>query len=198
VSIRIPGEEKYWTTVLDRSFGEMTAEDLVLLDFDGNVLDGGNEISPGIGFHAGIYRLRPDVNAIVHTHAFWITAQSVFGRPPRVHNNLGTFFHARTAVAPDDDIESIAPALKHDDVAIIIPWHGAITIGPDIARAASLQFLLEQTCRLDVTLEPTGAQPMPDDHRDAIAALVQTTSYLDLTWEYLRRQAGRAQGYATV
>lgn len=116
--------------------------------------------------------------------------------PIHSESSLSAFFYGRTAVAPDDDIESIAPALKSEDVAIVIPWHGAITVGKDIAEAAALHFLLDYACRLDVTLEPTGAAEMPDEARQAIEVMLAETTFLDLTWEHLRRQVARPAALA--
>ena len=193
VSIRVPGEERYWVNVLDRSFEEMTLDDIIMLDFEGNVIEAGRTVSPGIGFHPGIYRLRPDTaGAVVHTHGYWITAQSAFNRPPRTFHNLATYFHGRTAVAPDDEIESIAPALKDEDVAIVIPWHGAITIGSDIGEAAALHVTFDYVARLDVQMAGTDAEPMPDEHGRAIQKLLGKANYLELTWDLMRRKAERA------
>lgn len=192
VSVRVPGEDLYWVNVLDRSFEEMTLDDIVLLDFEGNVVEAARTISPGIGFHPGIYRLRLDAGAVVHTHGYWVTAQSAFNRPPRTWHNLATYFHGRTAVAPDDDIESIAPALGDEDIAIVIPWHGAITIGSDIGEAAALHVTFDYVCRLDVTLAAAQAEPMPEEHGRAIQALLGKANYLELTWDLMRRKAARA------
>ena len=192
VSVRVPGEDLYWVNVLDRSFEEMTLDDIVLLDFEGNVIEAGRTISPGIGFHPGIYRLRQEAGAVVHTHGYWVTAQSAFNRPPRAWHNLATYFHERTAVAPDDDIESIAPALGDDDIAIVIPWHGAITIGRDVGEAAALHVTFDYVCRLDVTLASSSAEPMPDEHGRAIQKLLGKANYLELTWDLMRRKAARA------
>lgn len=192
VSVRVPGQDCYWVNALDRAFGEMTLNDIVLADFDNNVLEADRIISVGIGFHPGIYKLRPDVGAIVHTHGYWVTAQSAFGRPPLSWHNLSTYFHGRTAVAPDDEIEAIAPAMKDDDIAIVIPWHGAITMGPDIGSAAARHATFDYACRLDVTLSATSAQPMPDDHLDAIKRLLTKTNYHELTWDLMQRRAADA------
>lgn len=192
VSVRVPGEDCYWVNVLDRSFSELTQEDVVLLDFDGNMLREARTISPGIGFHPGIYRQRPDVGAIVHTHGYWITAQSAFNRPPRIWHNLSTYFRDRTAVAPDDDIASIAPALSAEDIAIVIPWHGAITIGSDIGQAAALHVTFDYACRLDVTLEGSSAEPMPDEHASGVQELLGQADYLEHTWDLMQRKAARA------
>jgi ribulose-5-phosphate 4-epimerase/fuculose-1-phosphate aldolase len=190
VSIRVPGQERYWTNRLSKTFEEMALEDIVLLDFDGQSADPDVIVSPGIDFHHGIYQLRPDVNAIVHTHGFWITAQSAFGREPRMLHNLATYFHGRTAIAPDDDIASIAPALKDGDVAIIIPWHGSITLGADIQIAAGLHSTLDYAARLDVTVPDTAPQ-MPDDHIETVQGLLAKANYLNLTWDLLLRKAAR-------
>ena len=191
VSVRVPGEELYWSNALDKTFEEMTVDDMLLIDFDGKLVNSARDISPGIGFHQGIYKLRPDVGAVVHTHGFWITAQSAMARVPRNLHNMSTYFHKRTAIAPDDEIESIAPAMKDDDVAIIIPWHGSITLGADIVDAAALHVTLDYCCRLDVTV-PETAPLMPDDHAVAIQKLLKRANYLSKTWDLMCRRAKRA------
>lgn len=191
VSIRIPGEELYWTNKLNKTFEEMQLDDIVLLDFQGQSADPDVVVSPGIDFHHGIYQLRPDVNAIVHTHGFWITAQAALGREPRMLHNMATYFRGRTAIAPDDDIASIAPAMKDGDVAIIVPWHGSITLGENIAIASALHSTLDYVARLDVTA-PVDAPEMPEEHADAVQTLLAKADYLNLTWDLLQRKAARA------
>lgn len=193
VSVRVPGEELYWTNKLAKTFEEMQLDDIVLLDFEGKSVDPEVVVSPGIDFHHGIYQLRPDVGAIVHTHGYWITAQSAYGREPRVLHNMSTYFHGRTAVAPDDEIAAIAPALKDEDVAIIIPWHGAITLGPSIVEAAALHVTFDYCARLDVTLAGDQNVPtMPDDHAKTVQGLLAKANYLKLTWDLMGRKAERA------
>lgn len=187
VSARVPGQELYWTNVLDRAFEEMTIDDIVLLDFSGDVVESGRGVSPGIDFHQGIYRTRDDLKAVVHTHGFWVTAQSAFNRPPKMWHNLSTYFYQRTAVAPDDSLESIAAALGDDDIAIVIPWHGAITVGVDLAEATALHVTFDYACRLDVTMAETGAEPMPDASCRKMRKLVQSADYLRLTYDLLVR-----------
>jgi len=189
VSVRVPGRREYWTNVLDKCFEEMELEDIVALDFEGNQIAGDRTISPGIGFHHGIYKHRPDVNAVVHTHGFWVTAQSAFARPPKMWHNLCTYFWGKTAIAPDDTIEAIAPALRPQDVAIIIPWHGAITVGRDIGDAAALHATFAYASRLDVSLSATSAEPMPESQCAHMRALVEKANYLRLTWELMKRQS---------
>lgn len=187
VSVRIPGKELYYTNAFDKCFEEMRLEDILLLDFQGNVLESSRPVSEGLTFHHGIYKQRPDAGAIVHSHGFWLTAQSAFGRPLRMFHNLATFFYERTCVSPNDDFAAIGPALRPTDVAIIIPWHGAITVGKDIAEAAALHVTMDYAARLDVTL-PADTPIMPHDMCFEMRAVVERGGYLGLTWELIRRK----------
>jgi L-fuculose-phosphate aldolase len=138
-------------------------------------------------FHHGIYKQRPDVHAIVHTHGFWLTAQSAFGRPVRTLHNLTTYFHGRTCISTSDDFTAIGPALADDDVAIIIPWHGAITVGKDLGDAAALHVTLDYAARLDVTM-PATTPEMPEAVREELARVLRRANYLDLTWNLIKRK----------
>ena len=127
------------------------------------------------------------VQAIVHTHGFWLTAQSAFGRPVRNLHNLCTYFDQRTCVSPSDDFSAIGPALKDSDIAIIIPWHGAITFGASLAAASALHVTLDYAARLDVTL-PADAPQMPEHLCAEMKAVLARANYLDVTWDLIRRK----------
>lgn len=192
VSMRVPGEDAYWTNILDKTLEELTPDDMVKLNFDGEILSEGDVVSPGIDFHHGIYKLRPDVNAIVHTHGFWNTALAAMARPPKMWQNLCTYFYERCAISPDDTIAKIGPTLGKDNVAILIPWHGAITVAPHLGRAAALMVTLEYAAELDVRLSATDAQPMPQDRCEDLRNLVESADYLERTWHLMVRKARRA------
>ncbi|CAB4934025.1 unannotated protein [freshwater metagenome] len=191
VSLRVPGEDAYFCNTFDRTLSEVTTDDVVKVAFDGSVLTPGRYVSLGLTFHTGIYQLRPDVNAIVHTHGYWITTQAAFARPPLMWHNLATFFHDDCAMVEDDSFEAIAPALGTKST-ILIPWHGAITVADTLSTAAGLHHTLEYICRLDVQLANTGAQPMPPDMVLKMRELVTRAGYLEETWQLLRRAGHRA------
>ena len=187
VSIRVPGENLFYINVFDRTFEEMRLQDIALLDLDGNVLECESHVSKGLTFHHGIYRQRPDVGAIMHTHGFWMTAQSALGRPVRCLHNLTTYFDGRTCVSPSDDFAAVGPALRPGDVAIVIPWHGVITVGHDIGEAAALHVTYDYAARMDLTL-PADTPVMPQAWRDQVVSVLKGTDYLELTWGVIRRK----------
>jgi len=187
VSMRVPGKRMFYINAFDRTFEEMRLQDIALLDFDGNVLECETMVSLGQTFHHGIFKQREDVNAIVHTHGFWATAQSASGRPVRNLHNLCTYFDKRTCVSPSDDFSAIGPALKDHDIAIIIPWHGAITFGKDLATASALHVTFDYAARLDVTL-PTETPVMPEHLVSEMQSVLARANYLDVTWDLIRRK----------
>jgi L-fuculose-phosphate aldolase len=193
VSIRVPGEDKLWINAFDRTLGEVTPDDIMMIDFDGNLLEGDREISVGYEFHPGIYGQREDVNAIVHTHGFWVSALGSMARPLKVRHNISCLFHDNQTMSPDDSFASIGPAIGDNDM-ILIPWHGAITVGRNIDRAAALHATLEEMAKLDITLEPTGAPELPEEMRGHLRELVDDTAgNLEQTWALMRREVARAE-----
>ncbi|HET6966693.1 MAG TPA: class II aldolase/adducin family protein, partial [Ornithinibacter sp.] len=87
VSVRVPGRRLYAVTPSNYSYDRMRVEDVCIVDFDGtHVPDddrAGASLAPSIecGMHANIYRARPDVHAIVHTHQPYASALAVLRRP---------------------------------------------------------------------------------------------------------------------
>ena len=191
VSIRDPERREFWINSFDKTLGEMTADDVVKLDHDGNNVLNDREVSLGYEFHAGIYDQRQDVNAIVHTHGFWVTALASLARPLKMRHNLCTLFHEEQVMSPDDSFASIGAALGQAST-IIIPWHGAITVDRSIGRAAALHATLEDMAKLDVTLEGTEAPELPEEIRPKLRKLVdEMAGYLEQTWDLMQRQAER-------
>ena len=193
VSVRDPERREFWVNSFDRTLGEMTTADVVKLDHDGNNVLNDRIVSPGWEFHAGIYDQRPDVNAIVHTHGFWVQALASLARPLKMRHNLCTLFHDAQVMSPNDTFDAIGPALG-DNSTIIIPWHGAITVDRNIGRAAALHATLEAMAELDVRLEGTNAPELPEDRRGRLRQLVdETAGYLEQTWDLMQRQAAEHQ-----
>lgn len=189
VSVRAPGEDALWINAFDRTLGEVGRDDVMKIDFEGNLLEGNRFISPGWEFHAGIYGQRPDVNSIVHTHSFWICALASMARPLKMRHNLCTLFYQDQVMSPDDDFESIGPVIG-DCSTVLIPWHGGITVGRSLPRAAALHVTLDGMARLDVTLEPSGAPELPEEARLPMRKLIdEVAGYLEQTWDLMVRQA---------
>src|SRR4030065_420404 len=62
-------------------YPDLTPESMVVLDLDGNIVEGTLKPSSDTATHLYIYRQRPDVNGIVHTHSPFATAFAAVGKP---------------------------------------------------------------------------------------------------------------------
>ena len=74
ISARVPDEDQhYLINPFGPMFDEMTASNLIKVDFDGNVLDGSGEDYNEAGhlIHTAVLKARPDVNFVLHTHSCW-------------------------------------------------------------------------------------------------------------------------------
>ncbi|MCX6085120.1 MAG: class II aldolase/adducin family protein [Caldiserica bacterium] len=132
--------------------GFMNVNNLVVVDIDGNKLLGNGKPSSEGKMHYEIYKLRPDVQAIVHAHppfavAFALAHQDLpddilpecsilLGRVPCLpYVTPSTIELAR----------EVAQGLAHRNAAFMAN-HGVITVGADLEEAYNRMELLEQTC----------------------------------------------------
>src|SRR5262245_35438483 len=81
VSMRIPGTNRVAAGPGDVSRGIVTADDVIIVDLDSNQLEGKRKKPSETEIHTGIYRGRPDVMAILHTHPVYSTVFSITGKP---------------------------------------------------------------------------------------------------------------------
>ncbi len=188
VSLRADDGGSYWVNRVDREFAEIDGSDVVGVDIEtGDVISGESLPSPGVSFHNAIYRARPDVGAIVHSHAEWITTLTALRRPLRMLNVKSTYFLGDDlVVSRDDELDSVAPSLGAAS-ALLIPYHGGITVGADLPRAAALHVTLEEAARVDCHLEGTGVEPMAEQEARKIRSIMESADYLALTWDLLER-----------
>ena len=68
LSMRLPGKDLVLIKASGVSFRDMSIEDVIVVDLEGNIVEGDKKPSKEIRFHLGIYRVRPDVGAVLHTH----------------------------------------------------------------------------------------------------------------------------------
>lgn len=134
-------------------YEEMTAEDIVILDLDGNVLVGRNSPSSEWRMHSEVYRADARVNAIVHTHSPYATAFAINRmRIPAVLYEMVFFLGGDIPVAegavpgtPEVGIHCV-PALK-DRYGCLMANHGALAVGDTLERAYTRAVYIEDAAK---------------------------------------------------
>ena len=155
VSCRVPGEEAMLIKGSGSAFRNMTEEDVVKVDLDGNVLEGTKAVSKEWQFHAGIYKERPEVNAVIHVHPPYATAVAAnYDKLPLVTNHAKIYLKKVPTVdkAPSgsDKLAELAVAEFEDTdvVSILLREHGTITVGDSFDSAFNLTEMVEDTAEI--------------------------------------------------
>lgn len=155
VSVRIPGRRLYAVTPSNYDYDQMRVEDICIVDFDGkHVPDpGGTGLAPSIecGMHANVYRERPDVHAIVHTHQPYASALAYLRKEiPALTDEQVRFLGRKVAIidyAPAGTgflAKNVQKKVAGGDNAFIIANHGIVALGTDPDRAVFNMALLEK------------------------------------------------------
>src|SRR3954451_16731677 len=155
VSVRIPGQRLYAVTPSNYDYAKMRVEDICIVDFEGkHVPDpGGSGLAPSIecGMHANVYRERPDVNAIVHTHQPYASALAFLRKEiPALTDEQVRFLGRRVAIvdyAPAGTgflARNVQKKVAGGDNAFIIANHGIVALGTAPDRAVFNMALLEK------------------------------------------------------
>ncbi|WP_280483062.1 aldolase [Nocardia farcinica] len=160
----------YYTQRLGLGFDEITDANLLLVDEDLQVLEGSGMANPANRFHSWIYRARPDVRCIVHTHPFHVAALSMLEVPLVVSQMDIAPLYDDCAFLPDwpgvpvgnEEGEIITAALG-DKKAVLLAHHGHVVAGASIEEACSLAVLIERAAALQLAAMAAGTiAPLPD------------------------------------
>lgn len=164
-------------------YDDLTAESMVILDLDGNVVEGSHTPSSDTASHLYIYRHRPDVNGVVHTHSRYATAFAAAGRPIPVYLTAhadefgGEIPCAGFAMIGDEAIGAqVVESIGHSS-AVLLKNHGVFTVGPDAEAAVKAAVMTEDVAAtVFLALQLGEPDRLPDD---VVARLHQryTTEY---------------------
>ena len=160
----------FWVNPFGLSFGLIRASDLILVNHDGDVVEGDWPVNrAAFAIHSQVHQARPDVVSAAHTHSKHGRAWSTLGRLlDPLTQDACSFFEAHglfddyTGVVVDtEEGKRIAHALG-DHKAAILRNHGILTVGQSVDEAAWLYITMERTCEVQLLAEAAGT-PVPID-----------------------------------
>lgn len=146
-------------------YDEMKAEDMVVVDLDGNVIEGTLRPSSDTPTHLAIYRHFPEVGGVVHTHSTYATAWAQAGLPiPNIGTTHADTFHCDIPCTEEMSSRQIAEAYEAStgDIiadtfegmdpmhtpAVLVRHHGPFTWGRNAADAVHNAVVLEEVARM--------------------------------------------------
>jgi L-ribulose-5-phosphate 4-epimerase len=155
VSARVPGHDLLVIKPSGVDYDALTADDIVVCDLHGNLVDGALAPSSDTAAHAYVYRHMPAVGGVVHTHSAYATAWAARGEPiPCVLTMIADEFGGDIPVGPfaligDDSIgRGIVDTLRGSrSPAVLMRNHGPFTIGRDARAAVKAAVMVEDVAR---------------------------------------------------
>ncbi|MGE0799064.1 MAG: aldolase [Lautropia sp.] len=193
----------FWTQPMSQGFDDMRTESLLLVDEDLNVLEGSGMPNPANRFHSWLYRARPDVNCIVHSHATHTAALSMLEIPLEISHMDTCVLYGQTGFLPkwpgipvgNEEGELIASALG-DKKAILLAHHGLLVAGASVEEACVLGVMFEQAARLQLLASSAGTiRPIPPELGEEAQRWLMTPRRAKVDFAYFGRRARRRMAF---
>jgi L-fuculose-phosphate aldolase len=179
---------------------EITQENILTIDLDGNVVAGTARRHSEVFIHSEIYKARPDVASVIHTHPLHAVALSASGRPLGCYSQPAALFFESLGVYTETIALIRSPALGKGVAAalgahraVLLKNHGVAVACASIEEAVISVIMLETAARVQLITEAAG-EPGPEFPREDIKTLKQQISQPEqfvINFNYLARRVQR-------
>ncbi len=201
VSIRVPGDPTHFY-MKPHSFGfdEITPDNIVICNLEGEKVGGGGRKHSEVYIHSEIFKSRPDVMSVIHTHPTHAVALSATGKALRPISQPSVAF-ADGLPYYTDTIDLIRTKEMGAGVAralgackaVLMRNHGVAVVGASVEESTILAIMLDNACRIQLLADAAGGIGLVFDD-ECIQSLhhnITRTEQYSINFEYLRRRAQR-------
>lgn len=201
VSVRLPDDPSlFFMKPHSVGFEEITMENILTIDLDGKVVAGTSRRHSEVFIHSEIFRVRPDVQSVIHSHPPYAVALSAGGRPMRALSQpSAVFYEALPVYSGTIDLirttsmgEGVAKALGPHR-AVLLKNHGVVTACETVEACVGVVLMLENAAMIQMIAEAAGPTA-PEFPREQILSLQHNLTRPDqfeVNFEYLRRKVLR-------
>jgi ribulose-5-phosphate 4-epimerase/fuculose-1-phosphate aldolase len=174
----------------------LTVGDICTIDMEGNVIEGNGKPPLEFHLHAGIYRARADVKAVVHAHPKWSTFLTMVGESYQPVYAQGSLVYPMPVLDSPNSINNRAMADRlaatlGDRPAAMMKSHGAVTVGRDIVEAFVLaNYLEENAYRQYMALQIGKPYAFSEQEVALCREKLWTASLFKRTWDHFRAKLG--------
>jgi len=184
------GDGQMFINIGSAQRSKLSAADICTIDFEGTVIEGAGKPPLEFHLHAGLYRARPDIGAIVHAHPRWSTYLTMVGAPYQPVFAQGSLVYpvpvldTPNSINTPDMAAQLAQTLGNQP-AVLMKSHGAATVGVDIVEAFVLAAYLEENAQRQVMAMQIGTPYAFDADEMALCrGKLRNAGLFQRTWDH--------------
>jgi len=192
---------KFWMKASAVGLEEITADDVVLLDFEGARVAGIRQRHNEFPIHGEIFRRRPEITAVVHTHPVLPTVLGSSAHSIRPVTHEGCYFYpppipifteTSDLILTREQGQAVAEKLG-DHSTLLMRNHGVVLAGRSVEEAAVASMLLEKAARAQLTAIALGDSVSVTSDEEALAKRehIYHAEGVLRAWQYLVRKESR-------
>ena len=170
--------------------GTLTMDDIVTIDLDGNLVEGRAKPPLEFHIHSEIYRARPDVNAVMHTHPRWSTFLTMVGAKFKPVYAQGVLLgdipvlDSPLSVNTKPMGEKLAAVLGGGPAALL-KSHGVVVVGADIVECFALAAYVEENAyRQYMAMQIGEPYVFSEAEQQACREKLWSSQLFKKTWDY--------------
>jgi L-ribulose-5-phosphate 4-epimerase len=182
--------ESFYVNSAASTRSALTTDDLVTIDLDGNLVEGSARPPFEFHIHSEIYRVRPDVHAVIHTHPRWSTFLTMVGAEYRAVCAQGALLgdipliDSPLSVNTRQMGEKVAATLGNGP-AVLLRSHGAVVVGSDIVECFALAAYLEENAyRQYMAMQIGDPYVFSEAEQQAFRERLWTPNLFRKTWDH--------------
>lgn len=190
------GEGRMFINIGACQRSQLTVADICTIDLEGNVIEGDGKPPLEFHLHAGIYKARPDVNAVVHAHPKWSTFLTMVGERYQPVYGQGSLVYPMPVLDSPNSINNpvmagrLAQALGQRPAALM-KSHGAVTVGKSIVEAFVLANYMEENAYRQYMALQIGKPYVFSDQEIAMCReKLWNEGLFKRTWDHFRAKLG--------
>ena len=198
VSARGPGDSFYMKRN-GLGLNEITPDDVLAIDSTGIKREGADQVHREVVIHTEIYRARPDVGSVVHTHPPHSIALgasdaslTLLGHDAALFKDgIGVFDESADLITRPEQGQAVSQALGSRR-AVLLRNHGVVAVGKDVPWAAISTLTLERAAYIQaIAVSFGGLRPMTREMAERLHPDKYPDDYMSNYWQYLIRELRR-------
>jgi L-fuculose-phosphate aldolase len=179
---------------------ELTVDNILTIDLEGRVVAGTGRRHSEVYIHSEIFKARPDVHCVLHTHPPYSIALSASRRALVIYSQPAALFHHSLSIFEDTinliRSEAMGAAVARTlgaNRAVLLKHHGAVTVGATIAETVIGMIMLENAAMIQMITEAAGeTRPQfPDADIEKLKHDISRPEQFDINFDYLVRRIRR-------